>query len=232
MRGELGHGEFIYDCFNSTDIWCLDDDEPDFPGAIAVGARFKMSFEPDTVFDSDATVVSASDETISGSAQEFMMEREGRHGLFARELSGEIVDVVHVAGRPVERVLVTLSREGASRRIEIPTGRSTRLTAHPLSADDELLAGALRYSWRSADRDVFVVGDVDRGLRVSVQGVAPGNGELIISLLGEEHVIDVTVVEDVDIDAGVTDSGPINPLPDSGFETDAGEEEDEDGGQP
>ncbi|MDD9945772.1 MAG: hypothetical protein OXU20_32310 [Myxococcales bacterium] len=198
LQGELGNGWFEYQCVNDTDTFCSDrgtgfrSRRADFPEFVGVGGRFRMDYEP-PLFGSAGQVRTASSERIARRDDHFIVVSAGHGGLFARERSGQVLDVVHLDCRAVANVGV--ERDGEVRgSVELALGFAASVRVLPVTSNDEVLAGAFSYSFTVDDPDRLTVRSHD-GPRVRLVGDAPGRTRLHVNLSGQEFTLEVDVVD-------------------------------------
>jgi hypothetical protein len=231
LPGEIGNNHFFYVCSTIDDAHCRDG-LTGFPEKIAVGGSFELPARDD---DGDTlTVRSASPVMVTPLDQEFRFRRAGFNAFLAFDF-GEFVDFAHVEAVPVDDILVVDSFGRSESTLTLVGGERTTMTAVPIDAVGDTLAGSLVYRWASDDDSVVDVESVG----TSVQLTAIGNGTAQVRVShGDDvfRVLHVVVQDDVsfptdagnDTDAGspdaaVPDAGPLDAdVPDADVTADGG----------
>src|SRR5690606_18344592 len=136
---------FFYGCATIDDAHCRDE-LTFFPEKIAVGARFELIAKADN--GSRLTVRPASPVMVAPVSGEFEFLRSGFVAFLAFNFN-EFVDFVHLEGVQVE-ALDVLDAFGAPKDdLVLRRNQRTTLTAAPLDATGDTLAGSLSYRWVS-----------------------------------------------------------------------------------
>lgn len=239
--GELGNGEFIYECVNPNDGACesVAEDvagEAVFPECILLGGQFEMSYElhefdaVDDDFDLFIYVESASQSFFAGNGR-YRADRVGRAAMLARE-GDQVIDIIHLDIVEAEGIVVKdiLGRtvEGP---VEVIEGRSVALDVFPLRLGCVPLGGGGTVTATSREPDVATA---EGGERIVIRGEQLGFTRVTVGMAGFEQDIDVLVTEgparrkkpwEYDDDGG--ESSSDGGTDDGGSSTDAG---DTDGG--
>ncbi len=222
--GELGEGVFTYHCIDDGDAVCnvtaaVNTAEVDFelgldgeiPAAVAVGARFDLTFFGDVTTD-DGEIIFV--ETVPASREHvrtgggFMIESPGTYAFLARSPKGYVADFTHITAVPASDFDVWHAEQRVS-SISLVTGRETDLAVVPRDATGMALAGALPYAWHSSDESVVrvaaagTVGTPATGLEqnddeVRIVALAAGSAVLTITAGEVEQHIDITVADDAE----------------------------------
>ena len=178
--GELGNGQFIYECLGESDAICRWGYDAYYPDAIADEGRFRLRYDPDGT--GSATVESASDYFLTESYEGFRAERPGVVSVLAVAGDGEIIDLKHIQILSVQSLEIE-DEDGADiTSVAIDAGDEVDLWAVPRSLDGEVLAGELDYDWTlDAAGEVEFVTSVDSA-RIRIRGLNEG-----IALVTAEH---------------------------------------------
>lgn len=220
--GELGEGVFTYNCVGDGDAVCnvteaVDTAEVDFdlglngeiPAAIAVGARFDLSFWGDVTTDEGELLfvetVPASDEHVRIGGG-FMIEASGTFAFLARSPKGFVVDFTHLTAFDTSALEVWHEEQRVS-SLSLLTGREIELAVVPRDVTGVALAGALPFTWQSSDESLLRIAAVDSvgtpesGLEqnddeVRIVAIAAGSAELSISAGDVQQIIVVTIADD------------------------------------
>jgi hypothetical protein len=232
-RGDLGVGDFMYECFNETDITCIDNDD-DLPRAIAVGGRFDLRF----------TLQSGPQPTVTAPAMDFVRAIEGgfqvrapgEFALLALNGNREVVDIKHLLGMEIEEIRVQEEdSQLPSDTLRLTPRQSLRLLAVPYGSRGVKLGGALSYAWSSSDDTLVSIETLNALNRVRVRaGSKAGKGTLQIDLGGKTYSVNVEVAPaETALDAGSLSDASADARSDaSETERDASSDADTDGGTP
>ncbi len=106
--GELGRGSFYYQCVNEiNDAACAGESSPHlFPSVIAVGAWFDVTFRRDSDEEETLRVIQGSPNHVVSDGGALGMLTESYAALLAMGRDNEVVDIIHVAGRPVSALVI------------------------------------------------------------------------------------------------------------------------------
>lgn len=181
--GELGRGLFFYECDNNPDDAFCDRDALDreFPAAVAVGAHFKVDYEPE---NSTAYVdlVSGCLDCMERSADGFTMSAEGRAPLLAENSLGEIYDVLHIEAKAASALVMRVDGEGwPDGELLLIGGATHELGVTPQAADGTELGGALDYTWEIADESVVQLMSSGERNDVELRAVAAGQTTVTVT---------------------------------------------------
>lgn len=201
-RGELGVGQFDYQCFNETDITCIDDD-PRPPRAIAVGGRFDLRATQES--GPQPTVYAPAMDLVRSIEGGFQVRARGEFAILALNGNREVVDLTHLRGMEIEEVRVREEdSELPSTTLRLEPQKTLRVLAVPYGAGDIKLGGAVTYAWSSSDESVVSIETLNALNRVRVRaGGKPGSAMLLIDVGSKSFTINVEVASgDVAKDAG------------------------------
>ncbi len=217
--GQLGEGVFRYECVEDGDPRCnatsavdslaVSADlgvDPELPKAIAVGARFDLTFLGDTVTDDGEFLfvdVEPARPDLVTHAGGFVIEVPGTFAFLARNGPKRIVtDFVHLDAEPVER-LVVWHQQQTVEALTLEVDQTSTVAVVPTSERGVALAGALPVRWTSSDTDVVSISpisasgvtgggeaNVDEALIVSV---GEGSATVTVTAGVATHAITVTV---------------------------------------
>jgi hypothetical protein len=195
--GELERGVFFYECDGaSDDAFC--DDPPyqrEFPAAVAVGATFKVDYEPE---DETAHVdlVTGCLDCMERTADGFVMGSEGRAPLLAENGQGEIYDVLHIEAKAASELVVRVDAEAwPDGELVLMDDTMHDLQATPRAADGTELGGALDYSWAVADESVVQLTSSSDRNDVELLAVAPGTTTVTVTSGELQFELTVSVKE-------------------------------------
>ena len=236
-EGELGSGYFFYLCVGDSDFYCDEGGQADdFPEAIAVGSRFDLGYNTD--LDGTVPRVEPGSASLVTDGPGLYMARAGYAVVLATRGFGDVIDLLHIVGRDVERFAVFTGDSQELVRIELQPGERLTLEARPQDDNRTTLAGSLDYTWASDDEAVFQIASADLDETAEIEGVGPGTAMLSISAGGFTTMIEVAIggvsTDDTTSDSGDTeatddamDSGSGDAGSDSG---DAGSDSGDTGG--
>ncbi len=239
--GELGNGEFIYECVNPNDGACdaqVDDGEiveAVFPQCILLGGQFEMTYD---LHDSDALdndndldffiyVESASQSFFAGNGR-YRADRVGRAAMLARE-GDQVLDIIHldiVAAESIE-VKDVLGRR-VDGPVEVVRGGFVALDVFPRRLGCNPLGGGGPVTATSREP---LVATAEGGDRVVIRGEQLGQTLVTVGMGGFEQDVEVFVTPgparrkkpwELDDDAGEESS--------DGGSTDAGDTDGESSG--
>jgi len=211
--GDLGSGTFDYECVNSEyDAACLWTMEPSWPRSIAIGADFDLEFVSNKG-TAAREVVGGSPNHILNDYDSMQLIGEGQAVVLALNGSDEVVDLIHVVGKPVALLELGVLPGGNDagwyqiEQVEVEVGESLRLRPIPQDDNGRILAGAVEYSW-VVDDELTVAIDVSNPYSsIYVEGLLPGSTFLTVAAgdVVQQYDVVVTGVA-VDTDSG-TDTG-------------------------
>jgi hypothetical protein len=191
--GELGRGNFFYECGGETDPVC-DDGDSDYPfdRDYAVGARFGMSFKDDNGLS--AQLGSSAPERLEESSQDFVALTEGKVAVIARR-GDRVIDLLHLVLRPVAGVrLETEDQAFGGEGIELQVGQIVALRATPRDDNDELIVGGLPTSWQSTEPAIADIYGSDNDNRIEVIANEAGETDIVVVMGEVEERVTITVV--------------------------------------
>jgi hypothetical protein len=214
--GELGNGQFLYQCTpNSVDPGCSQaspyGDYGDssvlatttLPRVIAVGASFVVSYTPidgDDAIQGDTgyLVTPASTHLATVQGESLVAQRSGYLALLAMSGDGAAVsDFVFVEFAPIASITATAGD------VSVSLGSTQALSVSAADAHMDPLAGQLACTWRlvSGGERVSLSGPTD-GASVGVEGLALGDAKVAVACGAGSTEILVHVTQD-ETDGGV-----------------------------
>lgn len=160
--GELGEGTFHYICVDEGDAVCNKSGAVDTgkvqadlgiqgqaPEAIAVGARFDLTYSGDTsTDDGDLLLVetkAARQDQVTATGG-FIIEVPGVHAFLARSPKGIIADFLHVEALVAVDLDVWLDEQRVE-AVTLKVGEERMIAVVPQDGTGVSLAGALPYEW-------------------------------------------------------------------------------------
>jgi hypothetical protein len=216
-RGDLGAGDFAYGCLNDTDLTC-DDSGHGLPQAIAVGGRFDLAFK--TKSGPQPTVIAPASDFVRSIEGGFQVRAPGVFALLAVNGNREVVDLKHLRGAEIEEIRV--QEDGSdlpATKLALDRRQSLRVLAIPYGIRGVPLAGALGYSWTSAD-DTMVSIETSSALnRVRLRaGNKSGKTEISVDVGSKTFTVAVEVGPDeAPLDAGTpSDAAATDARSDAG----------------
>ena len=218
--GELGEGYFSYHCVDDADDVCNESDEVNtaevdvdlginaqIPGAVAVGARWDLTYFGDVYVDGDllfVETVPARPDVVSNLGG-FVVKESGEYAFLARGKDGVVADFVHITALEPAGLDVWRDEQRIN-AFEMNELTEVFLAVVPTSKDDFSLAGSLDYEWTSSDPAVVLIDDYDnKGTgepdtgtelnddEVRVWAVGPGTATITVSHDGVAKSVAVTV---------------------------------------
>lgn len=215
-EGELGHGNFFYDCVGPQDIWCTQYnpdpnvpafEEPEVPGSFVVGSSFALDFQLDPTDDESSSLAVDVECAVDGFEvdRHFVPTRPGWFAFVAERSDGVVVDVLHVLVSVPARISIGAGGLDVDEGLELPS--PTEIAAIPLGANDEVLFGAFPATWTSSDDDVVKVessiasGSPATGALARLVPVTTGDAVITVTVAGVAREIAVSAVVD-DIEEG------------------------------
>jgi hypothetical protein len=220
--GELGEGTFRYTCVQTGDAVCNQSTAVDAfevqghlgiagqaPAAVAVGARFGLSYSGDTkTEDGELLLIETQparpDEvsTVGG----FVIHSPGVHAFLARSPKGIVADFIHLTALQVGALDVWVD-ERRVQAFTIQVGAEEVLAVVPQDGTGISLAGALPYSW-TVEGPSIAIDSIDsfgapsssvelNDDEIRVYGLAEGIATITVERGGLSKVIEVTVEPEV-----------------------------------
>jgi hypothetical protein len=196
-EGELGNGNFFYDCVGPQDIWCTQYnpdpnvpafEEPEVPGSFVVGSAFALDFQLERTDDDEGSLAVDVECAVDGFEvdRHFVPTRPGWFAFVAERSDGVVVDVLHVLVSVPARIGIGAGGLNVDEGLELPS--PTEIAAIPLGANDEVLYGAFPATWTSSDEAVVEV-------ESSIASGSPATGALarLIPISTGDAVVTVTV---------------------------------------
>lgn len=204
--GELDRGQFEYICAGSEDAFCNGFVATEFPERFALTGRFEIRFDPE---DSDGAlprVDTAAPDLLALDAETFEVKQVGTVALLA--LRGEqMIDFLHIRTSEVVSFNVTSERAATGLvELRLESGQADTLTATPWDEGGRVLAGALEYSWASADDSIIELRTSTAARSVGVQAGAVGTTELTVTAGGKTSSFVVIVGSPDDTTTSTTQS--------------------------
>jgi hypothetical protein len=206
VEGELGRGDFKYECVSPTDVACqplcttifnchapsTNEQALAFPSRIAVGGLFSLSYVHEGgAASSRYRVTPASPSWVDtaagaspsvGSADEtFVAKRVGQLAFLARNEAGHVADLLHVEFVPLHHLEVN-DFGAVTTTIHLEPGGAVVLHAFPQGVDGRLLGGALSYAWSSSDEAVALLAVDSASGQVNVEAKAAGTATVRVSV--------------------------------------------------
>jgi hypothetical protein len=173
--GQLGEGVFRYGCVDDGDARCNETEsvssletsaslgiDPELPTAVAVGARFDLTYVGDSIDAGEVILVDvepARGELVTKAAG-FVISVPGTFAFLARNGPKQrVVDFVHMdAQRAI--ALDVWHQKGVVTTLELTVAETSHLAVVPMAAGDIALAGAMAISWETSDANVVSVGSI------------------------------------------------------------------------
>lgn len=200
-EGELGVGAFFYGCVGDSDFYCDDGGQAEgFPEAIAVGGRFTLDYNQDNDGVLPKTVPGSDSISVDGAG--LVIIRAGWSVVLASQGDGDIIDLLHLSGRNVERIALFVGDSQELAEIELEPGERVVLVGRPQDSNRTTLAGSLNYEWRSDDDAVFRIASADLDESVEIEGVAAGTTMLAVTAGSFTQMVSVTVGGDASTTGG------------------------------
>ncbi len=207
-EGELGHGEFFYQCSLDGDIACdtnkakLDveitsADGAKLPRAVAVGAPFRLIFQSNQNGNvGNTNPMPASEALAPPMLLGFAIQKPVTVSFLATRSDGKVDDFIDVTAEEV--ATVNAFHEGLPvTKISLTEDQSWQVGAYARGASTTPLSGALPWDWSTSDPAVVDIGPEPRSTtenEISLHAVAPGSATLTIACVGKSLDIPVTVV--------------------------------------
>lgn len=224
--GQLGEGVFRYECVEDSDARCnqtgavdtfeVSSDigvDPELPTAVAVGARFDLTFVGDTVTDDGEFLVvdvePARNDLVTHSGG-FVIETAGTFAFLARNGPKRIVtDFVHLDAHVATALDVWHAEEKVS-SLSLDFAGETDVAVVAVSDAGIALAGALPITWSSSDPSIVAIGAAgETGMPTA--GVEINDDEVRLVAVAE-GMVTVTVTQgEVSRDVAVTVSPEVMP---------------------
>lgn len=228
VSGELGNGEFTYECLGRSDAACpplsSDDEPPPFPDCLVRGGRFDLSYvlTDDSAIAQDGPTptlgLTAASYAFFGNDRPFVARRTGRAAVLVE--NGEyVVDLLHLdTVEPTAIELVTGTGQSVEDRVVLEQGEQLSIVALPQAELCFVPGGSLPLRVRSdggvAQRSVVRVDVFDA---LQLQGSAVGTTSIEIELGEMSRTLEVEVVP------GTVGSGPdMGTGTDTDTDTDTG----------
>lgn len=207
--GENGEGVFRYTCIEDGDARCNETAAVssietsgtlgvnlELPHAIAVDARFDLTYVGDAFDDGDFLVVDI--EPARGDlvthAGGFQIAVPGPFAFLARNgPRRRVIDFIHLEARRVEELAVWHAQAKIT-ALDLAAGATTDVAVVPTDGDGTALAGALGFNWTTSDPSVVVIeGTGINEDEVQVTAAAAGSATITVTQGELSRQIDVTV---------------------------------------
>jgi hypothetical protein len=184
-EGELQRGTFQYECVLEEDSGCGSLNETSVPSSIAVGGRFRLTFEPYEGTGQHTVTPASTERAVADAMGDLTLLDDGAQALLAVNSSDNIVDFLLVNGAEVKDLWVSLDPgEGSPLgSIEIQQGVDTTLFARPVGADGQTLPGGFVFSWTLGDEGLaLLTPSADSSAEVTINGQYEGSTQLTLSV--------------------------------------------------
>lgn len=192
VSGDLGRGTFYYECDNNPDDGFCDRDvlDREFPAAVAVGAMFRVDYEPNGsgYFDLVSGCLDCMERTPEG----FTMPRAGRGPLLVENADEEIFDILHIEAKDAADLVIRANGEPwPDGELVLQPAARVDFNATPQAADGTELGGALPYTWEIADETV--IRSLTSTERNDLEVAAVGPGETTITIKTGDVTVEIPV---------------------------------------
>jgi hypothetical protein len=170
--GQLGEGVFRYSCIEDGDARCNETNavssievstslgvDTEVPEAIAVGARFDLTYLGDTTTNNELLVVDVEPARtdLVTHASGFVIEVPGQFAFLARNgAKRRVVDFIHLDAVAADHVAVWHAQQRVE-SIELTAMQEQEVAVMPFSEDDIPLAGAFATEWTTSDDTVVAI---------------------------------------------------------------------------
>lgn len=196
-EGELGAGQFTYECKEETyDAACADSlsNQSNMPAKVAVGAPFEVVFwSGDSTEPGQSAVISASQSILARQGQSFVFAKPGFGAILAREPSGTVVDFLHVKGAPVDHLTLFEAGKLVPDTLEMALNDTLVLYVEPMDATESVLAGAIDLVWSVNGAAVKLEADpYDKNVTTLVAN-DPGSVQVSVTGAGVAATVQVNV---------------------------------------
>jgi len=194
--GELGEGEFLYECVSNDDPMCPSDLIPgEFPERIVTGGEFDVSFEitdPDET-QSAVTVRSGSETYIEETSGAFRAVQAGMGVLLARRtVDAATLDFVHLTIVDLESLEIT-QPGGNPPQVVMQEDETQELRATPSAGSGMVLGGAVPITWSSSDETVIQPIDASPTAFMTVAAGVAGEATITAEAEGQTAELTITV---------------------------------------
>ena len=210
--GELDNGSFSYVCLSPSDAACGPGDSIEqvakvMPKALAVGARFRVAFKPQSsaAVDGAAVVEPASAALLERESSDptiLKALRPGFAGLLAKRGS-TVVEFLHLNLEAVDHLGIYVGSDAPSARppsaapLAMRPGDQVQLRAGTISKTGELLAGSMSYVWSSADDGVAAIILSPTAGEITVRASKVGTTTLHVTTDGASAEVPVVITDAV-----------------------------------
>ncbi|HEU4406582.1 MAG TPA: hypothetical protein VFS43_15050 [Polyangiaceae bacterium] len=205
VEGELGRGDFNYECISPADVACeyrctlftcqasaTNERASVFPSRVAVGGLFALTYVHEGADASSRyRVVPASpswvdtpagaNPSVASAAETFVAKRAGQLAFLARNQAGQVADLLHVEFVPLDHLEVN-DFGAVTAAVKLSPGESINLQAYPQGVDGRSLGGALSYAWSSSDEAVAAVAVGSASDRVKIEAKAEGTATVRVAV--------------------------------------------------
>jgi hypothetical protein len=211
-QGELGRGDFTYHCYDATDAYCADD-RSTFPETIALGGAFELDFAE---ADSRGARVVTGSALVEGDDFGFRAVQPGFAAMLALSGDSQVVDLLHVRIVAPDDLLISVGSERLESFMPLELKRGQRVSARvePLDPRGNSMAGSVEYGWSTDDGSLLEVITGRGGTQVTLNPLAAGELELVVSA-GELEVPFTVVISEAEVPSGDPEVPDVAP-PDAG----------------
>ncbi len=186
-HGELGTGSFDYVCIDKSDVACTSIGSLALPALIAKGSRARVSFRDSN--GSAFPVTPAAPRIASVVNGDIVFHEAGTVALIADKSEEDVEDFTHVSVAVLDHLSLTAVTMGP-----VKVGQQAAVNAEPIGPSGQSLAGALAYTWTSADPMIASVSSDPKSRTASVTGVAAGTTTITATAAGATGQFTVTVM--------------------------------------
>ena len=194
-QGELGRGDFTYQCAGQTDPLCPEGSTwaTAFPQALAVGGAFSLAYQYDSAHAGDPLPIltTASPSRLANDSGVFTGLVAGYTAILAVTGTSAVIDLKHIRFEVVDHLALTVDGVLAGDSIVLRVGDLLPVVAEARSRQDLVLAGSLPYAWTIQDPLVASISGSSADDKVFVQ--ANAIGETSLKIVAGDHVVDVPI---------------------------------------
>jgi hypothetical protein len=169
--GELGRGNFVYECVNASDALCA----PTAPHVLAVGARFRMSFSVER--GARPLVIAPSEQLVRERNGAFQVMAAGTLPMFAVDGERRVIDILHLRAASIAELRLETEDGRPLTELRLSPGQQLQVTAVPLDPDRDVLGGAIDYRWNNESPDLLAIDATETSNRVVLRALGMGEAK-------------------------------------------------------
>lgn len=204
-NGDLGNGQFTYECLSPNDNACSGQNQQGaeqipFPSSLALGSRFNVSFTADlSIHDVGNPLISAvSPDYLNSLGTGFVAQEAGFAGVYAASsINGKLIDYELI--RVVAPVALQVMTDSGPVSTQLPLAVNNTLSVSilPLGEGGSAIAGTLDGVWSTSDATVASLKEPNPSNTMQILGVKAGTATITVASSGPAKAVQTSITVQV-----------------------------------